>query len=231
MKLTYFGHSAFQVKTADVTLLFDPFISGNPSAHGVVTVDELVPDVIVVTHAHGDHWGDTPEIAGRTGARVVATHELTQVLINRYHHTNVQPLNTGGSWTFDWGRLKFTDARHSSSLPDGTYGGSPNGVLLFAENKIVYNAGDTCPFAEMQWIGDDHRLDLAVLPIGDCYTMCPDDALRAIRMLRPLRVVPVHYNTFPLIEIDEERLLRWEDDVRAIGVEPVILRPGEMLEL
>ncbi len=231
MKLTYFGHSALQIETGGARILFDPFISGNPSADGVVTLDDLVPDVIVVTHAHGDHWGDTPELAARTGALVVATHELAQVLIKRYHYANVQPLNTGGAWTFDWGRVKFTDARHSSSLPDGTYGGSPNGVLLYAEDKVVYNAGDTCPFAEMQWIGDDQMIDLAILPIGDCYTMCPEDALRAVRMLRPRQVLPVHYNTWPPIAIEDDRLRRWEDDVRAADAEPIVLQPGGSLVL
>lgn len=231
MKLTYFGHSAFLLEIGATRLLFDPFITGNPHTSGVVMADDLTPDIIVLTHAHADHWGDTVPIAERTGALVVATYELTQVMTNRYGHERVQPMNTGGSWSFDWGRIKFTDARHSSSLPDGTYGGSAHGVIVHAEGKTLYDAGDTCPFAEMQWIGDDNDLDVALLPIGDCFTMGPEDSIRAVRMLRARRVVPLHYNTFPLIALEDEEFAVWEDQVRGAGSTPVILQPGAQLEI
>lgn len=226
MKLTYFGHSAFQIETGGTTLLFDPFISGNGHTEGIVTADELEPDVILLTHAHGDHWGDTLSIARRTGALLVANFEITSYA-QKHGHDNVQPMNTGGGWTFPWGRVVQTYARHSSSFPDGTYGGNPNGYLLFVEGTCIYDAGDTCPFAEMAWIGEEHDVDLALLPIGDCFTMGPEDSVRAARMIRPKRTVPLHYNTFPLIEVDTAR---WAGLMADAGFATSVLNAGETLE-
>lgn len=226
MKLTYYGHSAFQIETKGTTLLFDPFITGNAHTDGVVTPGDLDPDVILLTHAHGDHWGDTLEIAARSGALLVANFEITSYA-RRHGHKNVQPLNTGGSWRFDWGTVTQTYARHSSSFPDGTYGGNPNGYLLFLEGICIYNAGDTCPFAEMAWIGEDHEVDLALLPIGDCFTMGPEDSIRAARMVKPALAIPVHYDTFPPIEVDTAR---WSGMMAEAGFEARVLAPGETLE-
>jgi L-ascorbate metabolism protein UlaG (beta-lactamase superfamily) len=223
MKLTYFGHSAFQIETNGTTVLFDPFITGNPHTEGVVAAGDLNPDVILLTHAHGDHWGDTLAIARRSGALVVANFEITNY-VQKGGHANVQSLNTGGSWRFDWGAVTQTYARHSSSFPDGTYGGNPNGYLLKAEGKCIYNTGDTCPFAEMAWIGQDHAVDLALLPIGDCFTMGPDEAVRAARMIKPALTVPLHYNTFPPIEVDTGR---WADTMADAGFAAKVLAPGE----
>ncbi|GIV60979.1 metal-dependent hydrolase [Rhodocaloribacter litoris] len=228
MKLTYFGHSAFQIETGDTTILVDPFLTGNPHTEGVVQAGDLNPDVILLTHAHGDHWGDTPDIARRTGAQVVANFEITQYLQKQHGHENVLPMNTGGSWTFAWGRVTQTYARHSSSFPDGTYGGNPNGYLLHIEGKCVYALGDTCPFAEMAWIGEDHTVDVALMPIGDCFTMGPEDSIRAARLIRPGLVIPIHYGTFPLIEVDVEA---WARRMRTAGFEPKVLKPGETLAL
>ena len=223
MKLTYFGHSAFQIETGGTTLLFDPFITGNPHTEGVVAVADLNPDVILLTHAHGDHWGDTLDIAQRSGALLVANYEITTYAQNNGHNT-VQPVNTGGSWTFDWGTVKQTYARHSSSFPDGTYGGNPNGYLLYLEGMCIYNAGDTCPFAEMAWIGKDQAVDLALMPIGDCFTMGPEDAVRAARMVKPALTIPLHYNTFPLIEVDTQE---WVGMMADAGFSTKVLAPGE----
>ena len=223
MKLTYFGHSAFQIETNGTTLLFDPFISGNPHTEGVVTAADFNPDVILLTHAHGDHWGDTIEIARRSGALLVANFEITSYAQGQGHDA-VQPMNTGGSWTFDWGKVTQTYARHSSSFPDGTYGGNPNGYLLYLEGMCIYNAGDTCPFAEMAWIGEDNDVDLALLPIGDCFTMGPEGAVRAARMVKPALTVPLHYNTFPLIEVDTRR---WVGLMNDAGFAARVLAPGE----
>lgn len=231
MTLTYFGHSAFQFETGGVTLLLDPFISDNPHTQGVVDADDLEPDVILLTHAHGDHWGDTPSLVRRTGALVVATYEITQYVGRELGHDRVQPMNTGGSWSFDWGRVTFTHARHSSSFPDGTYGGLAHGILIHAEGKTIYAAGDTAPFSEMAWMGERETIDLALLPIGDCFTMGPTGALDAVRMLKPRGVVPIHYNTFPLIEVDEDTLAQWSADVGAAGAAAHVLSPGETLEL
>jgi len=227
MKLTYFGHSAFQLSTSGANILVDPFISGNPLAKGVVRTEDLTPDCILVTHAHGDHWGDTLSIAKRSGAVVVANFEITQYVQKHGHHA-IQPLNTGGGWTFTWGRVIQTYARHSSSFPDGSYGGNSNGYIIQADDKCVYALGDTAPFAEMQWIGEEHEVDLALIPIGDCYTMGPQDSLRAIRMIRPAVTVPVHYNTFPLIEVDAAR---WAESVGRAGFVARVLAPGESIAL
>lgn len=228
MKLTYYGHSAFQIETNGTTLLFDPFITGNKHTEGVVTADALHPDVILLTHAHSDHWGDTVEIAKRTGALVVANFEITQYLSEQHGYDNIQPMNTGGSWTFDWGRVKQTYARHSSSFPDGTYGGNPNGYLVEIEGKCLYDLGDTDPFYEMTWIGEEYDVDVALMPIGDCFTMGPQDAVRAARMIQPKLSLPLHYNTFPYIEVDVER---WTNLMREGGFQTKVPAPGETLDL
>ncbi len=227
MKVTYYGHSCFQIETGGRVLLFDPFITGNLHSKGVVAAKDLNPEAIILTHAHGDHWGDTLDIAKRTGALLVGNFEITSYA-QRHGHDVVQPMNTGGSWTFDWGDLTQTYARHSSSFPDGTYGGNPNGYLLFAEGRCVYNTGDTSPFAEMAWIGEDHAVDLALMPIGDCFTMGPAGAVRAARMIQPRLTVPLHYNTFPLIEVDTGA---WAARMEAVGLAARVLSPGDTLEL
>ncbi len=227
MKLTYFGHSAFQIETNGTTLLFDPFITGNPHTQGVVTADQLHPDVILLTHAHGDHWGDTLSIARRTNALLIANFEITQYA-QQHGHNNVHPMNTGGSWQFPWGRVTQTYARHSSSFPDGTYGGNPNGYLLEIEDKVIYDLGDTCPFAEMAWYGEDYKIDVALMPVGDLFTMGVEGAVRAAKMLKPGLIIPIHYNTFPPIQIDIEQCRkRLEQE----GFKVQILQPGESLTL
>ena len=225
MKLTYFGHSALMIETRGHKLLIDPFISGNPLADGVIAATDLNPDVIVLTHAHFDHWGDTLDIAKRTKALIVANYDIT-CYVQRYGYDHVQPLSTGGSWDFAWGRLTQTYARHSSSFPDGTYGGTPNGHLLLAEGKCVYNTGDTSPFAEMAWIGEDHSVDVALMPIGDCFTMGPSGAVRAAKLIKPELTIPLHFNTFPLIEVDTDS---WEHQMAAAGFATRVLNPGEHL--
>jgi L-ascorbate metabolism protein UlaG (beta-lactamase superfamily) len=227
MLLTYFGHSAFQIEGRGATLLLDPFISNNPMADGVVTPADLHPDVILVTHAHSDHWGDTPALATGAGALVIANHEITQYLRSRHHHEHVVGMNTGGSKAFPWGRVTLTDARHSSSFPDGSYGGNPNGFLLEIDGTCIYALGDTSPFAEMAWIGEGYDVDIALVPVGDCFTMGPAASLRAVRMIRPRLTIPVHYNTFPAIEIDVEA---WAHTMEAAGFAARVLRPGETFE-
>lgn len=228
MKLVYFGHSAFQLETSGATLLVDPWITGNPRAEGVVSPDELNPDVIFLTHAHGDHLGDAPEIATRSGALVVSNFEITSYFSREHGHDHVLAMNTGGAWTFDWGKVHQTYARHSSSFPDGGYGGNPNGFVFEVEGKSVYAAGDTCAFAEMEWIGDDFEPDLALLPIGDCFTSGIRDAVRAAGLLRPDLTVPVHYNTFPPIEVD---VSQWEQLMEEAGFATRVLEPGGVLEI
>ena len=226
MDVTFYGHSTIQIDTTQASLLIDPFLTGNPLAEGLVDITRLNPDAILLTHAHGDHWGDTPAIALQSGAVVVANFEITQYLTANHGHENVQPMNTGGSWTFDWGRVTQTWARHSSSVPDGTYGGNPCGYIIEAEGKCIYAAGDTSPFAEMKWIGDDYNIDLALLPVGDCFTMGPSGSLRAASLIGAKRVVPIHYDTFPLIEVDIET---WRKAMSDQGQDTVVLKPGERL--
>ncbi len=228
MELTYFGHSAFQVKTKDVTLLFDPYIKGNPIAEQVVSVEDLNPDVIMITHAHFDHWGDTPEIAKRSGALVVTNFDIIEYLKREHDYARGHSMNTGGCWTFDWGTVHQTYARHSSSFPDGTYGGNPNGYILYVEGKCLYNLGDTSPFSEMTWIGEDHDIDVALMPIGDCFTMGISGAVRAAGLLKPKLSIPLHYDTFPPIEVDVEE---WAERMEADGSPAKVLKPGETISI
>jgi L-ascorbate metabolism protein UlaG (beta-lactamase superfamily) len=226
MNLTYFGHSAFRIRVDGATLLVDPFITGNPLAEPVVTAADLSADVILLTHAHGDHWGDTVSIAKRTGALVVANFEITEVLRKKHGHANVHAMNTGGSVDFPWGRVTQTHARHSSSFPDGTYGGNPCGYLLHAQGRCIYAAGDTAAFAEMAWIGEENDVSVALLPVGDNFTMGPEESIRAIRMVNPAVVVPTHFNTFPAIRIDIDA---WAKRVHDTGFVPRVLAPGETM--
>ncbi len=228
MKITFFGHSAIQITTNGTTLLLDPFITGNKLAEVVVAADDLNPDVILLTHAHGDHWGDTPSILERTGALLVADYEITTYAERELGHKNGHPMNIGGAWDFDWGQVTRTYARHSSSFPDGTYGGLAGGFILHAERRCIYIAGDTCSFAEMQWIGEDHDIDLAFLPVGDNFTMGPEEAVQCVEMLEPDLTVPVHYDTFPYIEIDTSR---FTDPMSEAGYKARVLAPGEVIDV
>jgi L-ascorbate metabolism protein UlaG (beta-lactamase superfamily) len=228
MKITYFGHSAFQIETGSASILVDPFLTGNIHAEGKISPDDLSPSHILLTHAHGDHWGDTPAIAKRTGSTLIANFEITQYASSRHGIENIQPMNLGGWWSFEWGRVQQTLAWHSSSFPDGTYGGAPNGYIIHAEDKCLYNLGDTALFSEMQWIGDAHTIDVAFIPVGDCFTMGPADSIRAARMLKPKLVVPVHYNTFPYIEIDIDQ---WARNMDEAGFRTRVMHCGETLEL
>ena len=153
--------------------------------------------------------------------------KLTKEGLESFRET-VQPMNTGGTWKFDWGSVKWIRADHSSSFPDGTYAGSPNGILLRAEGKIVYNTCDTAPFVEMQWIGNDYDVDVCLMPIGDCYTQGPEDAVRSARMIRPALTIPLHYDTFPLIEVD---VSYWERLMDEAGFRTRVLGPTESMEI
>ncbi|HYE95742.1 MAG TPA: metal-dependent hydrolase [Rubricoccaceae bacterium] len=229
MRITYFGHSTLQIETSGTTLLFDPFFTGNKHAEGAgLKADDQAPDVVLLTHAHGDHWGDAPSILQRTGALLVADFEIAQYAGRQHNHEKIHPMNIGGSWTFDWGRVTRTYARHSSSFPDGIYGGLAGGFLLEIEGKTIYNSGDTCAFAEMSWLGEDYEIDLAFLPIGDDFTMGPEEAVRCVEMLQPGLTVPVHYDTFPYIEVD---VGRFTSGMEEAGHEARVLAPGETLDL
>lgn len=228
MKLTYFGHSAFQIEIEKATLLVDPFISGNPHAEGVVSADDLSPDVLLLTHAHGDHWGDSPDIIKRASPLVIGQFELTNYVQSQHDHEDVHPMNTGGKAEFDWGRVTMTWARHSSSFPDGTYGGNPAGYILELDGVTIYAAGDTDRFAEMAWYGEDFDIDVALLPVGDDFTMGPAEAVRAAQMLQAGLVIPIHWGTFPVLTGDPDDFVR---QMEQKNMKARKLEAGEALEL
>jgi L-ascorbate metabolism protein UlaG (beta-lactamase superfamily) len=203
MRITYFGHSAFQFQDDEHTVLLDPFLSGNPAA--TVSPDSLNPQTILLTHAHNDHVGDTLSIAERTGATVIATFELATYFGQK--GLNTKPANHGGTVAFAGGTVKLTPAWHTSSYNDGTTfvaPGIPAGMVIRFGGKTVYAAGDTCLFGDMSLIAEE-GLDAAILPIGDTFTMGPADAARAAELLRAGVVIPCHYNTFPPLEQDPGR--------------------------
>ncbi len=223
--ITFLGHASLAIRTGNHSLLIDPFLTGNPAAS--VSAEELPADFIVLSHGHGDHVGDALAIAKRTGATIIATYEIA-TWCERHGVKHVHAQNVGGAFRHPFGTLKLTIAHHSSSLPDGANGGDPCGVLLKLADGTIYHAADTGLFYDMKLIGEE-GIDLAILPIGDNYTMGPDDALRAVKLIAPKRVLPVHYNTWPVIAQDADA---WAERVRTeTPSEPVILQPGEATEL
>ena len=197
-KITWYGHAALGLETGGFHLLVDPFLTGNPAAS--ITADKVPADFILISHGHGDHVGDTLAIAKRTGAMVISNFEIANWFEAKGLKTHGQHI--GGGYKHPFGYLKLTQALHGSAMPDGSNGGNPAGFLLTTnDGKKVYLAGDTGLFGDMSLIGDE-GLDLAVIPIGDNYTMGPDDALRAVKLLRPKHVIPIHFNTFDLIHQD-----------------------------
>lgn len=202
MKITYHGHSAVSIETETHKILMDPFITGNELSD--LDPNTVEADVILLTHGHGDHVGDTFAIAERTGAQIVAINELAVYLNQK--GLNAHGMNIGGAYDFDFGNVKFTQAFHSSSYEeeDGRfiYTGMPAGIILTIGDKVLYHVGDTGLFSDLKLIGDRHDIDVALLPIGDNFTMGPEDALVAADWINAKTVIPVHYNTFPVIEQD-----------------------------
>ncbi|MEN8788787.1 MAG: metal-dependent hydrolase [Flavobacteriaceae bacterium] len=203
MKITFLGHAALSIDLNDTKLLIDPFISGNEKASGIIDVDSLEPDYILVTHAHQDHILDVESIAKRTGATIISNYEIATYYGNK--ELKAHPMNHGGNWDFNFGRLKYTQAIHTSSFPDGSYGGQPGGFVLQAEGKRLYIAGDTALTMDMKLIPAQGLLDLAILPIGDNFTMGIDDAVTAADFLECDQILGYHYDTFGYIEIDHNR--------------------------
>jgi L-ascorbate metabolism protein UlaG (beta-lactamase superfamily) len=223
IKLTFYGHSSLSLDVGGFRLLVDPFFSDNPSSS--VAPESLTADYILISHGHHDHVGDAIGIAKNTGAMVISNYEIAE-WFGHQGVDNVHAQHIGGGFKHPFGYLKLTQALHGSGLPDGSYGGNPCGFLLRASGQVLYLACDTGLFGDMTLIGDE-GLDLAVLPIGDNFTMGPDDALQAVNLLRPKKVVPVHYNTWELIEQDVER---WKALVEESTPSLVYsLQPGESI--
>lgn len=226
VKYTWYGHGTHGLETNGDKVLVDPYFTDNPAAS--TTADKVEADFIVVSHGHGDHIADAVDIAKRTGALVIANFEIVNWLggqgLEKLH-----PQHIGGGYNHPFGYLKFTHALHGSGLPDGSYGGNPAGLLLTTKTgEKIYLACDTGLFSGMKLIGEE-GIDLAVLPIGDNFTMGPDDALRAVKMIQPKHVIPVHYNTWPLIEQDADA---WAARVQAeTDTQAHVLQPGESFDL
>jgi len=229
MKLTYHGQSTVTIETNGHHLVIDPFFSGNDKA--TTNPDDVKADFILLTHAHADHMLEAERIAKATGATIIATHELATYL--SFKGLNVHPMNLGGQFEFSFGKVKMTQAFHSSSIIDEekqtiTYMGMPAGFLLTIEGKEIYHAGDTALFGDLALYGAHHEIDLAFLPIGDNFTMGPDDALIAADMLQAKAVVPIHYDTFDLIKQDANAFC---EQIEARGQNGHLLAIGESLEL
>ena len=222
MELRFLGHAAFALSDGDITVLVDPFLTGNPKA--AASAEELDATTILVSHGHGDHLGDTVAIAKRTGAPVVAVVELANEIGGE--GVEVRDPNLGGTVTFDWGSVKLVPAWHTSNSPSGT----PSiacGLLIEFAGTTIYHLGDTCLFSDLQLVGRGRELDVALMPIGGHYTMDRHDAVEAARLVGARTVVPMHYDTFPPIETDAQA---FKADVEAAtSSRVVVLAPGETL--
>jgi L-ascorbate metabolism protein UlaG (beta-lactamase superfamily) len=221
MKVTYYGHACFFVVVGGKTLLFDPFISGNPLAKSI-DVKQVPADFILVSHGHKDHLADAVEIAKRTNALVIANFEVATWL-NKQGAPRAHPLNHGGSYKFDFGRAKFVNAIHSSTMPDGTFGGNPGGFVVESAEGNFYYSGDTALTLDMKLIGETTPLKFAALCIGDNFTMGVDDAVKAAEFIRCNEIFGVHYDTFPPIKIDHAAA---QEKFKAAGKVLYLLHPG-----
>ncbi len=222
MHVRYLGHAAVELSDDDTTVLIDPFLTGNPMA--AATPDEVEPDIILLTHGHADHIGDTVAIAKRTGAPVLAITDLARELDEEGLQT-YDP-NLGGTVRFDWGWVKLVPAWHTSTTPRGTVN-TPAGLLIDFKGTIVYHVGDTALFSDLKLVGRrGNRIDIALVPIGGHYTMDRIDAVTAVEYIDPRLVIPIHYDTFPPLKTDAQR---FKDDVESYtGASCVVLAPGEV---
>jgi len=226
LKVSYHGHSVVKVETGGKTIIVDPFINGNELTD--LKVNEINADYIILTHAHNDHVGDTVELAKKNDALVITNADLATYL--GWQGVRTHGMNIGGAFEFDFGKVKMTQAFHGSGYATSDqqiiYGGMPAGVLLFIEGKTIYHAGDTGLFSDMKLIGELHPIDLAFLPIGDNFTMGPEDAAIAAEFLQAKKVVPIHFNTFPPIKQDPQKFIQL---LKAENGQ--VLKPGESIKL
>ena len=206
MKITFYGQNTLLIKVSDVCILIDPFISGNPLSKDKVDINTIKADYILLTHAHQDHVLDAEAIAKKSNATIVSNYEIAMYYQNL--GIEVHPMNHGGEWSFEFGNVKYVNAVHTSSFADGTYGGQPGGFIIEGERKTIYIAGDTALTMDMKLIPLRYKLDLAILPIGDNFTMGVDDAIIASDFVECDKVLGVHYDTFGYIEIDHDEAKR-----------------------
>jgi L-ascorbate metabolism protein UlaG (beta-lactamase superfamily) len=202
MKITYYGHNSLLIEILGNYIMVDPFITGNPLYKDKLDVKSLKADYILLTHAHQDHTLDVETIAKNTNAKIVSNYEIAMYYQEKGF--NVHPMNHGGNWKFEFGNLKLVNAVHTSSFPDGSYGGQPGGFVIEGEHKNIYIAGDTALTMDMKLIPLQTKLDLAILPIGDNFTMGVEDAIIASNFVACEKVLGVHFDTFSYIEIDQE---------------------------
>ncbi|MFZ6663074.1 metal-dependent hydrolase [Peijinzhouia sedimentorum] len=226
MKITFLGHSSFLIETTGKRLLFDPFITPNPLAKDI-NIDELKPDYILLSHGHADHVADAEEIAKKTGATIVANFEVATWFENKGVE-KTHPMNHGGSWDFDFGRVKYVNAVHSSCMPDGSYGGNPGGFVIESGGKTFYYAGDTALTLDMKLIGEEFNIDFAFMPIGSNFTMDYKDAIKAAKFVDTKKVIGMHFDTFPYIKISHEAAL---EEASKNGIDLQILEIGASVQL
>ncbi len=225
MKLTYYGHSTFLVDTGEHKILFDPFLSGNEQAKGIDPTS-IQCDFIMLSHGHDDHVYDAATIAKHNNALIIANYEVAMWYINQ--GLKAHPMNHGGSWDFGFGKVKMTNAVHSSVLPDGSYGGNPAGFIVYLKDKCFYYAGDTALTLDMQLIPLWAQLDFSILPIGDNFTMGYEDAARCADMVKCKKVIGVHYDTFDLIKLDRIKAV---SHFEAAGLDLHLPELGQTIEL
>ncbi|MDR3668585.1 MAG: metal-dependent hydrolase [Ignavibacteriaceae bacterium] len=224
MKLRYFSHSAFQVTTDDgVKILIDPFLDDNPTSP--VKSKDVRADYIILSHAHGDHLGDTFKIATKD-TLIICVNELANYCISKGF--NAHNMHIGGGFNFPFGRVKLTIAHHGSKTAEGDYAGEPAGIILTINNKIIYHTGDTGLFSDMKLIGEMNKIDYMLLPIGDNYTMGITDAVKAVELVNPKIAIPMHFNTFPVIKADPND---FKLKVEQKGLKCRVLQYGEEIDL
>lgn len=223
MKITFQGHSCFTIESGGHAIIIDPFLSGNPAA--VIKPADVKVEAVLVTHGHSDHLGDAVEIAKKNGSDIIAPFELVNYCTAK--GAKGHPMHIGGGHDFPFGRIKLTIAHHGSTTDTGAVG-NPCGFLITMGGKTVYHAGDTGLFSDMSLIGETNRIDCALLPIGDNFTMGVEDAIRAVGMLKPKMVVPMHYNTFDVIKADPEAFRKGLEES---PVKVAILKPGGSVEV
>ena len=226
MEITYLGHSCFNLEINGVHVLLDPFITPNDLA-GDINVDSLKPDFILLSHGHADHVADVEKIYNNSKATVVSNFEV----INWFQNKGIEkghPMNHGGKWTFDFGVVKMVNAVHSSSMPDGSYGGNPAGFVIQTKESTFYYSGDTALHMDMKLIAEEFKIDFAFLPIGDNFTMDIKDALKASDFVGTNKIIPMHFDTFPYIKIDHKNVKKLAEESKK---ELLLLKIGEKINV